>query len=284
MLNNTHMEATDVKFDDRYAIGEVLGKGAFGCVYAATDRHTGEDVAVKVEEIGCRYPQLILEFRVLQDLAHVPGVPRVHRLCCPRIKGQWVNAIVMQRLGREVPIGSPDIDIVALAQRLLTILEGIHAQGFIHRDVKPENILFTCDEGPGAAANVHLVDYGLSKCVVYKGKHVRVEKNRELIGTPRYASLRAHLGVSMSRRDDLESLVYCLVYIATGELPWQELGTKHDKVDRYKVIGDMKAKLATNEICEGLPRAAQKTLDYARTLDFEDMPKYSRIQRWWAIA
>ena len=70
---------------------------------------------------------------------------------------------------------------------------------------------------------VHLIDFGLSKR--YRDpkthQHIPYKENKNLTGTARYASINAHLGIEESRRDDLESIGYMLVYLAQGYLPWQ---------------------------------------------------------------
>lgn len=95
----------------------------------------------------------------------------------------------------------------------------LHAKNFVHRDIKPENFLM----GLGKKSHiVHMIDFGLAKR--YRdGKthqHIPYKENKNLTGTARYASVNAHLGIEQSRRDDLESIGYVLVYLANGNLPW----------------------------------------------------------------
>ena len=70
---------------------------------------------------------------------------------------------------------------------------------------------------------VHLIDFGLSR--KYRDakthQHIPYKENKNLTGTARYASINSHLGIEQSRRDDLESLGYVLVYLVQGYLPWQ---------------------------------------------------------------
>lgn len=73
-----------------------------------------------------------------------------------------------------------------------------------------------------------------------------------MTGTARYASRNAHNGVEQSRRDDLESIGYMLIYFFKGKLPWQGLNTK-DKEEKYRKIKEMKNELVVEEFCEGLP-------------------------------
>jgi serine/threonine protein kinase len=85
--------------------------------------------------------------------------------------------------------------------------------------VKPENFCM----GTGKKSSiVYLIDYGLSKrfCDPKTGEHIPFREGKQLTGTARYASVNTHLGYEQSRRDDLESFVYMIVYLINGNLPW----------------------------------------------------------------
>ena len=96
----------------------------------------------------------------------------------------------------------------------------MHAHGFLHRDLKPENFLM----GLKSKTHVtHIIDFGLSKSFISENQHIPYRKGKGLVGTARYASINAHLGKEISRRDDLEALGYVLLYFLRGSLPWQNL-------------------------------------------------------------
>jgi len=133
----------------------------------------------------------------------------------------------------------------------LLILETLHDWHYIHLDVKPDN--FTL--GIGKLSNqVNLMDFGLAQLFHNSATHSHaVQANgSSLIGTVHYSSINCHLGLTLSWHDDLESLVYIIVYLAKGSLPWQgiivQLGQIYqDEVLRVKQATTVKA------LCKGLP-------------------------------
>ena len=102
---------------------------------------------------------------------------------------------------------------------MLGTIQRLLGKNYVHRDIKPENFLM----GLGKKSHmVHIIDFGLAKR--YRDskthQHIQYKENKNLTGTARYASVNAHLGIEQSRRDDLESIGYVLVYLANVSLPW----------------------------------------------------------------
>ncbi|KAJ1954140.1 serine/threonine protein kinase, partial [Linderina pennispora] len=159
----------------------------------------------------------------------------------------------------------------------LSRIEYIHNKSFIHRDIKPDNFLM----GIGRRTNlVHVIDFGLAKKYRDPRTHMHIpyRENKNLTGTARYASINTHLGIEQSRRDDLESLGYVLMYFLRGSLPWQGLkaATKKQKYDR---IMEKKMSTSTEELCRGFPPEFAVYLNYARSLRFDDKPDYTYLKR-----
>lgn len=106
-----------------------------------------------------------------------------------------------------------------LAVQLIERFRYMHKKNFIHRDVKPDNFLM----GMGTKSNsLHIVDMGLAKKYIdpQTKEHIPFRNDKSLTGTARYASIHAHMGEELSRRDDFEAIGYVLIYLFTGFLPW----------------------------------------------------------------
>jgi serine/threonine protein kinase len=261
----------------RFRIEKSIGSGSFGSLYAAFDATTGKQVALKVEAEKADHPQLLYEARVLKELQGEPGVPRL------LYSGQedGLNYMGMELLGfnleklfeycsRQFSIKT----VLLLAIDMLARVEHVHARGFVHRDIKPDNFLFGL--GPHAET-LYLIDFGLSKC--YRepgGAHIGYREDKHLTGTPRYASINNHEGKEQSRRDDLESLMYVLLYFAKGSLPWQ--GLEQSKKSKYGKVRTVKKNTSTAKLCAGLPPEFESAFTHIRALKFEDTPNYELLK------
>lgn len=135
--------------------------------------------------------------------------------------------------------------------------------------------------GIGKRGNqVNVIDFGLAKKYRDAKTHLHIpyRENKNLTGTARYASINTHLGVEQSRRDDLESLGYVMMYFCRGSLPWQGLkaATKKQKYDR---IMEKKMTTSTEFLTRGFPNEFAIYLNYTRSLRFDDKPDYSYLRK-----
>jgi serine/threonine protein kinase len=166
--------------------------------------------------------------------------------------------------------------VVQLGQQMVQRIEFLHNNHFIHRDMKPDNFLVGIQKKQHM---VYMIDFGLAKR--YRdpktGEHIPYRDNKSLTGTARYASVNTHLGIEQSRRDDLESIGYILIYFLKGTLPWQGLQAKH-KNEKYDKIKEKKIQTTVEALTRGLPEEFSKYLNYCRNLKFEEKPDYNYLR------
>nr|GMC70864.1 casein kinase 1-like protein 2 [Ipomoea batatas] len=167
--------------------------------------------------------------------------------------------------------------VLMLADQMINRVEFVHSKSFLHRDLKPDNFLM----GLGRRANqVYIIDFGLAK--KYRDssthQHIPYRENKNLTGTARYASMNTHLGIEQSRRDDLESLGFVLMYFLRGSLPWQGLKAGNKK-QKYDKISEKKVSTSIEALCRGYPAEFASYFHYCRSLRFEDTPDYAYLKR-----
>lgn len=262
---------------------EKLGTGTFGEVYSFLDCKTNRKMALKIEKKNCDL--LKNEYKIYMRLHRSSikfcgdstdkQIVSTDFICQAYFYGQVKfndelnNAMVMDLLGMSLQklfVLNNKVFFVKKVLRLgimmIGCVEFLHSKCFVHRDIKPDNFVF----GRGQDRNkLYLIDLGLAK--KYKNSmdtHMPQKKGRLLVGTARYASINVHRE-GQSRRDDLKSLGYCLLFFAKGKLPWQGIKVSK-KIKKHSDIQDMKEKISLEDLCEFLPNCFYLYMRYVREL------------------
>ncbi|XP_071702090.1 casein kinase 1-like protein 3 [Rutidosis leptorrhynchoides] len=300
------MESNTRIVGGKFKLGRKIGSGSFGQIFLATHVDTQEIVAVKMENTQTKHPQLLYEAKLYNHLQGVAGVASIH---WSGVDAQD-NVLVLDLLGpsledlfvycgRKFSLKT----VLMLADQMLTRIELMHAKGFLHRDLKPDNFLMGLGRKANqyskqvqvllrwsnshsfvscilAAIKVYVIDFGLAKR--YRDPatscHIPYKANKNLTGTARYASCNTHLGIEQSRRDDLESLGYVFLYFLRGSLPWQGLkgATKKQKYDK---ICEKKVSTPIEVLCKFHHVEFVSYFQYCRSLTFEQRPDYGFLKR-----
>ncbi|KAA8579278.1 hypothetical protein FQN60_009103 [Etheostoma spectabile] len=337
----------------KYKLVRKIGSGSFGDIYLAINITNGEEVAVKLESQKARHPQLLYESKLYKILQGGVGIPHI------RWYGQEkdYNVLVMDLLGPSLE----DLfnfcsrrftmkTVLMLADQMISRIEYVHTKNFIHRDIKPDNFLMgigrhcnkcldssvgkrkrslavSSSQDPSFSGlnQLFLIDFGLAK--KYRDnrtrQHIPYREDKNLTGTARYASINAHLGIEQSRRDDMESLGYVLMYFnrtrVLGSSTVVELKSSSDvdatvmsspfflcfhnvsvfeetqgptelwvidaatKKQKYEKISEKKMSTPVEVLCKGFPAEFAMYLNYCRGLRFEEAPDYMYLRQLFRI-
>ena len=274
-----NIEVEDVRkmslvVEGKYKITSKLGEGSFGKIFKGINVNTKEEIAIKIEK-STESSLLKTEAKIYKLLDNTKGLPKLRSYGC---EGNF-NYMVMDLLGRsleEVRIacgGKIGLkSVLAIGLQLIKRIECVHNEGIVHRDIKPDNFLIKPHSN-----TIYMIDFGLARrYLTKKEQHISLTDGRKLTGTARYASANVHMGLTPSRRDDLESIVYVLLYLLNGKLPWQSIKSS-DKDKRYQAIGLEKINVAPWTHFNNSPGEFILFLKYCRSLDFDEDPDYNYI-------
>lgn len=256
-----------------------LGKGSFGTVFLANDTILENIVALKVEiDKKDSRSKLTLEKDILDELSNCQGYP----ICYGYGKKENINYLALEALGPNLEIlyrycrRNFTLQTVCLfAIQAIELLRVFHSKGYIHRDIKPENFTIGIEEKSNI---IFLIDYGLSKkYVTEKEQHCEYNENRTLIGTARFSSINTHLGIEQSRRDDLESLGYMLIYFLFGQLPWAGLQAS-TKDSKYMKIMKRKMNMNIEQLTKDQPEEFSFYFHYVKSMKYSQEPDYEFLK------
>ena len=272
---------------------QLIGKGGYSSVYVCKKK--GEDsnknYAIKISE-EIRNPaknHLLIEYKILKHLIGGIGIPKVYSYGVDNDNIYLVQQLLGNNLTQEMKKNKNKFSkktFINIALQMISRIEFIHTFGFIHCDIKPDNFVLDLSSKDDNKSKdkekdnpvVYLIDYGLAEPYINlkTKKHKQLKEKQGLKGTIEFCSINSHMGLSLSRRDDLESLAYCLIFMYLGKLPWSSRGSNGKS--RENVLN---SKIEFCSIGKGLNIIHQnfgKILDYVTKLQFEERPNYKYLK------
>ena len=243
---------------NKYKLIEKIGEGAFGSIYKGENSRTKELVAIKVEPINNNTKLLKNESIIYQYLINNEGLPNVKWFGKDKINYYMVINLLgesLQTLKERKHNFSLKL-VLQIGIQIIKLLKMIHNKGLIHRDIKPDNFLLGLND---KNRQIYIIDFGFCKSFLNDNKHIDMKKTNNIIGTNNFASVNAHDFNELSRRDDLESLGYMLIYFYFGELMWKDYSNNEMiKIMKNNIIND-----------ENIPKIILKYFEIIKCLEFK---------------
>ena len=267
----------------KFRVLTLISDGTFGQIYLVVNNQN-EKFIMKTEKTDAMNKLLEQEGYYLHILKGF-GIPKL--VSFGKIKNYLVS--IEQYLGKSLH------DLVVYYRDKLTIqdkclisiqlidrIEYLHSKKLIHRDIKPHNFLIGFDD-PNV---IYLTEFRF--CTKYRssktGKHIKHDLRGTFTGGLLYSSANAQRGMQQSRKDDLESLGYVLLYLFKGKLPWDlenleniDLMNLNEK-DIYLKTYRMKKFMPIEKLCKDCPSELEEFIKYIRNLKFEEEPNYSQLK------
>jgi serine/threonine protein kinase len=248
--------------DGKYILIEKINEGSFGCIFKCKNIRTNEFDAFKLENKNSQYKTLKNEAKIYQYLGKLDGFPslkwygttdKYNYMIIDLLDSSLVN--IIQKYGN---LSFKSVLLIGL--QMFKRIKDLHSKELLHRDLKPDNFMV----GLGNQSNkIYLIDFSFCKTYMHKQKHIDEKRINKLIGTPNYVSLNVHNGIEPSRRDDIESIIYILLYCLCGYIPWNNC--------QINDIYEKKQKLV---VTYSVPSFIRVLLTYTRSLKFKDAPDY----------
>ena len=204
---------------NKYDLISKIGSGAFGSIYKGQNVRTGEPVAIKVEPLKHETNLLKNEARIYQYLKGGVGIPQVKWFGVDDANNYMVINLLGESLQHNINTYGPFslLDSISIGVQMIERIQYVHECGLIHRDVKPDNFLFGLNE---QRDRLYIIDFGFCKKCNPPLTTTPPKRMTSILGTPNYISISVHYYIEPNKHDDLESVLYTIMYLSYGKLPW----------------------------------------------------------------
>ena len=267
--------------DGRYLLISIIGRGGSAVVFNAFDRHEETTVAIKLlnesnvpaSERATVRKQFANEVRALSLLSH----PNIVGFRGANLKSrpmyfvmEYADGLTLkEHLNRKKVI--PQKEIIDIADQILSALSHMHAQGVVHCDIKPHNIIILPNK------KIKITDFGIAQV---KGKAPELPSDKA-VGTVYYVSPEQAQGKPLDHRSDIYSLGIMLYEISSGKLPFY-----HEDPDRiaemHTLAPPQRPRNINPDISKGLEQIILKAIakkPHLRFKNADDMAVYLDILR-----
>lgn len=266
---------------NKYKLVEEIGKGSFGFVFKAVSIKNSCLVAIKFEDYNAKSQLLKNEAQIFRFLEGGVGIPSIKWFGIHEDSSKFTyRYMVFDLLGKslyDLKHQYKNFNIEQLRKcgtDITGIIKYVHNKGYLHRDIKPENFLFGVGDD---STKLYIIDFGLSKRYLDDNdNHIPMKLHKKITGTLRYLSTNIHSGYEPSRRDDMISIGYMLMFLLKGLLPWQKI-TNHTKEEKIKYILKIKNFYKQNQLCDDYPQFLVEYMNYVYSLEYSDTPNYNYI-------
>ena len=244
---------------NKYKIEGLIASGGFGSIHTGRHTRTNERVAIKIEQRG-ETNSLKHEARIYNFLKDVGGVPKLKWFGTDAENMYIILPLLGENLKHHVPVSASDPGhLTTIGVEMLRIIKDVHTMQIVHCDIKPENFVFDREK-----QTLYLIDFGFARQCKPASTKVRA-----CIGTPNYMSREVHNCYSPEYIDDVESLLYALLFISQRDLPWANKQFTNDEIREEKT----KLILATHNTA--IPGSLAGLLDIVATTKRGSLPNYN---------
>jgi len=257
-----------------------IGEGCFGNIYSVIRLKDKSIFAMKTEKINTKDKMLESEAYILYNLQKGLGIPKLitygrnknYNILIETLLGKSLENIFIKR-----QLKCNIVDVCAVGIQIIDRLEWIHSNNIIYRDIKPENFLVGIND-PNV---IYVIDFGL--CKKYRssktGKHILPKADSKFCGNLKFSSSNTTRGKESSRRDDIISLGYMLIYLIKKGLPWDYIYKGNNLTNsKYIELVFLKDTNAYGKLFNGLPSEFKEFIQYAENLKFDQDPNYSYLR------